>query len=150
MRRKNVIILALTMLIAILLAACGNDEPASETSLPPQKDYYEIETSRGVLLYPDQWEKLVFTEETQEEDAVNIRFYTKINDTEYSLFSLRIGGDGEPDVVWSMDDGTQQNVFVTIHPLELEEDLDEGDVHRLYAMQEDINYVLDHMEDPTI
>ena len=58
-----------------------------------------------------------------------------------------IGGDGS-DVVGSLTDsvGTQRNVYLYVDTLPEDSGLEEAEQTRFYAMQEDLNYLIDHLK----
>ena len=58
-----------------------------------------------------------------------------------------IGGDGS-DVVGSLTDsvGTQRNVYLYVDTLPEDSGLEEAEQTRFYAMQEDLNYLIEHLK----
>lgn len=106
-----------------------------------------IETAYGDLYFPDQWQEFLVTDQTEEDDAITVSFSAEINGETYSLFTVTIGGDEENSAgTLTASDGTQRNVYVQIDEIQESDLLNEGEQNRLYAMQEDINYLLDSLE----
>lgn len=127
----------------------GNETSASESQQAQGPHEYDtvIETDYGNLYFPDQWQEFLITEQAEVDDTVAVSFSAKINDKEYSLFTITIGGEEDnPAGTLTASDGTQRNVYVQIEELAADDALSESEQNRLYAMQEDINYLLDSLE----
>lgn len=106
--------------------------------------YAIVHTSRGDLLYQEQWMDFMRTAETAEGDGTAVRFETEVDGVTYCLFVVTIGEENGTYVGQVTDgDGVKQDVFVIVDELELGDNLTETEQHRLYAMQEDINCVID-------
>ena len=56
-------------------------------------------------------------------------------------------GDDSSEVVGSLTDdtGTQRNVYLHVEELPADSGLEETEQTRFYAMQEDLNYLIDHL-----
>ncbi len=106
-----------------------------------------IETKYGNLHYNDQWREFVKIEQSEDGDVVSVAFTAVINDNEYPLFVVNIGG-GEGSEVGKLTDadGKERIVYIKASEIKEEEALDANEQNRLYAMQEDINYVVDHLK----
>lgn len=106
-----------------------------------------IETKYGNLHYNDQWREYVKIDQSEDGDVVSVAFTAVINDNEYPLFVVNIGG-GEGSEVGKLTDadGKERIVYIQASEIKEEEALDANEQNRLYAMQEDINYVVDHLE----
>ena len=106
-----------------------------------------IETEYGDLYFPDQWKEFLVTDQTEGEGTITVSFSAKINEETCSLFEITIGGEEDnPAGVLTASDGTKRNVYVQIDEIQESDSLDEGEQNRIYAMQEDINYLLDSLE----
>lgn len=106
-----------------------------------------IQTRYGDLFFPAQWREFLVTDQTEDTNTIEVSFFAKVNDETYPLFTITIGGDGDtPAGMLTSSDGTQHNVYVQIEEIQESNLLDEGEQNRLYAMQEDINYLLDNLE----
>ena len=83
----------------------------------------------------------------QNGSTVTVTFETKSGEESYELFRILIGGDGS-DVVGSLTDsvGTQRNVYLYVDTLPEDSGLEEAEQTRFYAMQEDLNYLIEHLK----
>ena len=106
-----------------------------------------IETKYGTLHYNDQWREHVKIDQVEEGDVVSVSFTALINEKEYPLFVVNIGG-GDGSEVGKLTDaeGKERIVYIKASELKEEEELDANEQNRLYAMQEDINYIVDHLK----
>lgn len=148
---------------ALVLAGCGNGAPTSSASgnaaqagteaaqvdevQPAAAEDMAIETKYGTLHYNDQWREYVKIDQIEEGDVVSVSFTALINEKEYPLFVVNIGG-GDGSEVGKLTDaeGKERIVYIKASEIKEEEDLDANEQNRLYAMQEDINYVVDHLK----
>ena len=144
------LLVLLTACVLLVLAGCGSkQQPEGSDSLAapdPMREDFVIETKYGDLHFPDQWEDLAAIDQEESGDVLIVRFRTVIRDTAYDLFALTIGGDGEAVRHLQGPDQVSRGVTVQVQELAPGEDLDEGETKRLYAMQEDLNFVLDHLD----
>ena len=162
MKKVRGIIGMAVIVSALAVTGCGNSSPASNpadntaqagTGSEVQEDQnvaaedMEIITKYGTLHYNDQWREYVKIDQTEEGEIVSVSFAAVIKEKEYPLFDVNIGG-GEGSEVGKLTDAEGKEHIVYIHASEIneEEDLDANEQNRLYAMQEDINYVVDHLE----
>lgn len=166
-KKLFVSMIALSLLISC--AGCSGNQQASDavestssgsssessdggdTAAQTAEDEHEydvvIETEYGNLYFPDQWKEFLVTDQAEGDGTVAVSFAAKINEKTYSLFTITIGGEDEnPAGTLTSADGTQRNVYVQIDEIQEDDSLDEGEQNRLYAMQEDINYLLDSLE----
>lgn len=146
------------LLIVVLLTGCGAGEAedtAGTTPPPPPtgqvdapiSDYIAIETAYGTLYYPDQWEQFIKTEQETVGDTIAVSFSAVIQDTVYPLFEVTIGGTEGTEVGKLTDaDGTKRTVYMRIDKLTEDPALTDGEQNRLYAMQEDLNYLIDNLK----
>lgn len=74
-------------------------------------------------------------------------FETKSGEETYELFKVLIGDDSS-EVVGSLTDdtGTQRNVYLHVEELPADSGLEETEQTRFYAMQEDLNYLIDNLK----
>ena len=98
-------------------------------------------------LHPDRWQEYVTIWQEQNGSTVTVTFETKSGEESYELFRILIGGDGS-DVVGSLTDsvGTQRNVYLYVDTLPEDSGLEEAEQTRFYAMQEDLNYLIEHLK----
>lgn len=152
--------LAVLLLMAGLMAGCrGEDggsvpeepdqmlqeefqEPAEETT-EPLPEYIELSTPYGALRYQGKWMDSMITTQTESEDSLQIDFSTRIGETEYALFSLILGnGEGSPVGQITDAQGDAHNVYLIFEEIVRYPELSEKEQDTLYAMQEDINYII--------
>lgn len=157
-RTKKLLALLSALALAASIAGCAgggqiSEETSSSTSIvtaTPEithEDDIVIETGYGNLYFPEQWQEFLVTDQAEEGNTIEVSFSAKINENTFPLFSVTIGGEGDnPAGVLTGSDGTQRNVYVQIQELEKSDVLSESEQNRLYAMQEDINYLLDSLE----
>lgn len=106
-----------------------------------------IGTAYGDLYYPAQWEEFLQVDQTEENGRVQAAFSGKIDETLYPLFTISIGsGDGVGAGTLTGKDGTQRQVYVQIAEITGNAALSQIELNRLYAMQEDLNYLIDHLK----
>ena len=87
------------------------------------------------------------TEQNVTDDAVEVSFYAQINDMNYTLFYVTIGpGEGTCVGELTGPDGVKREVFVRSNEMEEVPELSESERNRLYAMQEDINYIIENLK----
>ena len=117
-------------------------EPAQEAAQD-----MEIETKYGTLHYSDQWREFIKIQQSEQDDVVSVEFTAMIHDKEYPLFVVNIGG-GEGSEVGKLTDSEnkERTVYISASEIKEEADLNADEQNRLYAMQEDINYVVDHLQ----
>ena len=78
---------------------------------------------------------------------VEVIYSAQFNVRNIPLFSIIIGeGEGVQAGTITAEDGTQRNVYVKFEELEEDESLSKIEQNRLYAMQEDLNYLLDNLK----
>lgn len=160
MKHRKILILAAVciLLLCICLQGCGAEksvEEGPETVSPPPtgqvdapiSDYIAIETAYGTLYYPDQWEQFIKTEQETVGDTIAVSFSAVIQDTVYPLFEVTIGGTEGTEVGKLTDaDGTKRTVYMRMDKLTEDPALTDGEQNRLYAMQEDLNYLIDNLK----
>lgn len=106
----------------------------------------EITTAYGTLYYPDQWEEFIETEQQTTGDTIVVSFVAQIQDVEYPLFEITIAGTEGSEVGELTDEeGTKRTVYLHVDELDEDPALTEGEQNRLYAMQEDLNYLIDNL-----
>lgn len=149
--RSNIIICMLLM--ALLLCGCGSK--ANENTQNENSDNIEIsedivvETKNGDIKYSDQWEEFARTEVTEENEISEVVFSAEINGNSYKLFEVVINGDeskGEYVGDVTDKDGQTHKVYIKMESIEQDDNLSDEEMNRLYAMQEDINYIIDNLE----
>lgn len=138
-------------LLCGLLAGCSNDKVQEDQNDNVSTDTIPedivVHTEYGDLHYPDRWQEYVTIWQEQNGSTVTVTFETKSGEESYELFRILIGGDGS-DVVGSLTDsvGTQRNVYLYVDTLPEDSGLEEAEQTRFYAMQEDLNYLIEHLK----
>lgn len=153
------------ILLCVLLAGCSAGESGSSSkqqegiavehtagsveSAPTVEELEEskIETAYGTLYYPKQWEEYVTTEQQENGDTIVVSFVATLHNINYRLFEVTIGGT-EGAAAGELTDakGTKRTVYMQVYELEEDPNLTDSEQNRLYAMQEDLNYLIDHLE----
>ena len=166
MTRKKLGCIVCALLLVTLLARCGGDnvEDRSDTtqiqgvaaetdgSAATEVDdvadgALSVDTSYGTLYYPEQWGEYLLTEESWDAETLQVSFSAQINGTVYPMFQVVVGDSDEVEVGTLTDEsGTQRKVYMKVTELEEEDALTDTEQNRLYAMQEDLNYVIDHLK----
>lgn len=125
----------------------GQTQTSTEEPLISRSEDIVIETKYGNLHYPDRWEEYVTISQKTVENNVNVSFTTETSGISYTLFEIVIGNESG-EVVGALTDstGTQHNVYLHVSELTSNTDISEEEETRFYAMQEDLNYLIDHLE----
>ena len=165
--KKLMVVLMACLFAAGVLAGCSRANTSTETQDPadtgsqaqsaesdPTESAEEavpnavvIKTQFGNLYYQDQWEDFMRVDLVEETASVAAAFFAEIESVKYPLFQLTIGeAEGEPVGQLTDAQGQKHDVFVTMEEIGLFEGLTEGEQNRLYAMQEDINFILDNLK----
>ena len=110
-------------------------------------DCVVVKTPYGNLQYQDQWYEFMLVEQVQDGENLTVTFVANFENGQYPLFALIIGTleDVEPAAQITDAGGVKRNVYVRM--LEIEESgvLTDTEQNRVYAMQEDINYVIENI-----
>ncbi len=152
MRRKRLLIVIGVLAAVLLLCGCGNKTSESSNDAADDAQLSEdvvVETKNGNLKYSDQWEGFIKADVTEENDISDVVFSAEINGNSYKLFEIIINGDessGEYAGDIHDSDGQTHKVYLKMEALEQDDNLSEEEMNRLYAMQEDINYIIDNLE----
>ena len=156
--KKVLTVLGIVCLLmsCLLLVGCSKDNaPQKETAAvsdgqPVQDEHAEeivIGTAYGDLYYPAQWEEFLQVEQSDADGSVQVAFSGKVDEALYPLFTIIIGsGDGVSAGTLTGGDGTQRSVYVQITEVTGNAALSQIELNRLYAMQEDLNYLIDHLK----
>lgn len=169
MTKKILLLLMIALLLSSLLG-CGTNEPVAPASSEPEKDTQErhtvsteetvdpelcdpnrdwepIDTKYGRLRYPDQFFDYLQTDQTDTDDGVSVIFRASINSRQIDLFEILIDSE-RADSFGKITgpDGVVREVHLRLFPIEDFEGLSEGETNRVYAMQESLNFVLDHLK----
>lgn len=105
-----------------------------------------VSTIYGDLYYQDQWMDFMVVEQTPGADALTVMFQAKLNEQTFDLFVLTIGEHtGSPVGQITDASGVKREVYVQLCDLGDISHLSAGEQNRLYAMQEEINFVIENM-----
>lgn len=140
----------------VLCVGCATKEDATEMVSSDEAEQEEqeelpenvtVSTEYGEIYYQYEWINYMKIDQTQDGDTITVAFSADIDGATYPLFQLKIGSD-EEEVHGQLTDskGNQRNVYVSMNELIMPEGLSEGEQNRLYAMQEEINYILQNMK----
>ena len=138
-------------LLCGLLAGCGNDKVQEEQNDNVSADTIPedvvVHTDYGDLHYPDRWQEYVTIRQEQNGNTIAVTFETKSGEETYELFKVLIGDDSSEVVGCLTDDtGAQRNVYLHVEELPADSGLEETEQTRFYAMQEDLNYLIDNLK----
>ncbi len=132
---------------SISVSAAGETEDDNALDLPQNQEDMQVETKYGTLRYPDQWAEFASADVEENGDTVLVHFKAAFDDQTFPLFDISIGsGDGAEAGKIKGPDGQERSVYVTMNELEGTSGLDDTKKDRLFAMQEDVNYILDNLE----
>lgn len=140
----------------LLFAGCSTDSGTQKGNAstpggqPVQAEHAEeivIGTAYGDLYYPAQWEEFLQVDQAENGEGIQVAFSGKVDETLYPLFTIVIGSeDGVSAGTLTDKDGTQHEVYVQIAEVTGNAALSQIELNRLYAMQEDLNYLIDNLK----
>lgn len=127
--------------------ATQQEETVSVTEEPIDPNCVIVNTHLGNLQYQDQWTEFMQTEQHREGDNLVVSFSAKIGDTDFALFDIIIG-ELEEEPVGQITDrkGVVRDVYLELKEIVGTDILTENEKNRLYAMQEDINYIIENLK----
>ena len=166
MNKKLVIALVALLLVLVVLVIVLNQvllqynkqnqddgvyqpsDTASTATKGETMDYcVAVNTVYGVLYYQDQWIDYMVVQQEQSATVLTVIFQAEMDGKMYSLFTLTIGSQTGSVVGRITDaDGTQRGVVAVMSDLGDISHLTENERNRLYAMQEDINFVIANLK----
>ncbi len=125
-----------------------SDAAASYAESVSVPEYLTISTDYGDLYYPDQWEEFIQIDEEKEDESTTLFFKAVINSNEYELFDIQISGESDSESAGTLtaEDGSTSDIYISMKEIADTGNLTEGETDRLYAMQEDINYIIDNLK----
>lgn len=117
--------------------------PVTPVTTEPGEDI-RIETPYGSLYFPGKWEDCLLTEQ----DDSLVDFYAALPDREpVLLFTVVFDtANGHLSGVITAADGTERDFAIVSHRPELTGDWTDGEKDTIFAMQEDMNALLDGCE----
>lgn len=113
----------------------------------PRLDVVVVSTLYGDICYQEQWSEHMRVDMQTNDGILTVNFLAEFNGLKYPLFDILIGID-EDEAVAHMT-GPDGNVYgVGVNFMELDEypELAEDQQNQLYAMQEDVNFVIESIQ----
>lgn len=105
-----------------------------------------VPTPYATLHISDAWADCLAVTRRQTGDGCEVLFTGLIDERAYPLFTIVLGaGSGTEAGATTGPDGSLVPVWVQFHPLDEYPDLQDGELTRMQAMQEDLNYLLDEL-----
>lgn len=156
------IVILLGVLLLAIISGCGRDADNKNTTRQtnvqigteetkdaelsdPTRDWEPIETKLGRFRYPEDLFDYLETEQTESGNTLKVLFRAVIRDVKIDLFEFDIGGgEGEPVGKITGTDGVVRDLYLRFIELQNLSELSDGERNRVYAMQEALNFVLDH------
>lgn len=127
----------------------GNTSSASEEPViiySESTNSVMIETPYGNLQYPEKWKGSIRTEVIEDAGSTIVKFYGTVGEyEEQHLFDVCFGGTGEIPVGAITDGDATTEVGVTYGQPDTE-DWSMTAADTIYAMQDDMNYVIMQMD----
>ena len=133
-----IVIAVIVLIILVVVMVCGHkfaDAPAQNGSqVSASVDDFVIKTAYGDLHFPEQWEAYLKVEQAEGDNALTVQFSATI-------------GDETGDIAGTLTaaDGTQRTVCIKIDEISKNDALSASEQQQVYAMQEDLNYLIDHL-----
>ncbi len=120
---------------------------ANSASESEADDVLAVETEYGTLYFPEQWYGCFRTEQTEQDDYLTVTFIAVFEDAEYPMFAVIIGSyDGSQIGELCDANGTVRQAYLEVFEYESLDGLSNDQQRRLYAMQEDLNYVISYLK----
>ena len=121
--------------------------PAATEEVVLDPNVVVVSTPYGNLYYQEQWAEFMKVVQLTEGEKLTVSFSAEINGMDYPLFLLEIGeAAGDPVGTLTDAQGVQRNVYLTVEENMEHTQLPQDEQNRLYAMQEEINYVLENLK----
>lgn len=142
-------VLLCCVLVCMVMTGCGNENKPDSTNggtaeIPEDT---VISTKYGDLHYPDQWKEYVNIRQEENGGVVTVTFETSLGGKTYTLFKVLLGGSEGTNVGTLTDgSGSKTDVYLQVEGLADGSGLTESEQNRFYAMQEDLNYLIDNLE----
>lgn len=145
--KKKILCFIFAVVVCVLISGCGQNDKGQKQVDDAVKDCIVVNTKYGVLYYPDQWTECVQINQSATDNALTVSFDAVINDRQYPLFDVVIGQDDGAEVGQLTDNsGATHTVYLHVDELQKDPSLTDGEQNRLYAMQEDVNYLIDNLK----
>lgn len=123
-----------------------NTEKAQSAEAAEDSGMLEVETEYGTLYYPARWKEALVTAQEKSDETLTVDFSASVEGQEYRLFQVVIGGqEGDSAGVLTDAAGTARNVRLSVEEIAGIGALGEEEQNQLYAMQEGVNDLLEHL-----
>lgn len=145
-KRLVILVIALTILLASEIAFLVWNKFADKTDVQE----IQINTPYCTLYFPGTWQDMLRTEQTElpEADSLVVAFYGKLEAHEdQHVFDILIQNEKTEDSLGAIlcTDGEKRYVTTVFYSTDSIESWPETDKNLIYAMQEDINYIIDKL-----
>lgn len=105
-----------------------------------------ISTDYGDLHYPSCWQEYADIQQKKVGENITVTFKTEADGKSYELFKVVIGSDSGSAIGGLTDEkGVKRNVYLYVEEIAADKVTDKDELSRLYAMQEDLNYLIEHL-----
>lgn len=153
MKKTRIISAVFCLLALAALCGCGKDTDKGSSQTTAAVNMYadmngaiKIDTEYGTLYFPDQWADHLRVGVTDEDDGPTVTFSARIGDKEYPLFDFAIGHEQGTEVGSLTDaNGNVRTVYLRLRDIEFDSELNGEERSLLYAMQEDVNFMIDSL-----
>lgn len=121
------------------------DSPVQDESVEDPDDELLIDTDIGTLVFPGKWEQYLYTELV---DDYALEFYCCLSDREPVLLFTVLLRSEDGDIISSItaEDGIKHALSIWIAVPDFDQSWTEAEIDTVYAMQEDMNYLLSALE----
>jgi len=152
MKKKIAIIAALTMLIMLLMTACGgqdaeNGGASDKSGGSGNNEMVTVDTSYGEVEYPAGYEEIVSAEKTAADDSEEYVFYAMLNGEKIKVYTISFSESEVSDkgeLIGTTLNGDGETVKIYLLPEEdiVSDDMPDEDKNLVYAAQETLNDVV--------
>lgn len=143
-RRKKLLyfLIILCVLTITLFTGCSSPQTPADLYAEDMKSFY-TETTYGMLEFPERWEPYVSCKRINEDNTEIVQYWVKIeNYDEVHIFDIVFGQDGYYVGTIENDNGKSVDVRVISYEAQLGDEWIDEDANTVYAIAEDINYLL--------
>lgn len=108
-----------------------------------KEEAFKIKTAYGDLYYPLKWEKQIRVNQV-EGDVHTVQFFAKVEGKEeVHIFDIEFGGENGSLLGYVEEkNGEKVSINIISHDLELSEEWSTEEKNIIYAMLEDLNYII--------
>lgn len=144
MIRKNKLVCPLILCFLTIIIFVGCSSPKTPADLyPTDMESFYVNTSYGTLEFPEKWEKYIVSEIITEGDTEVVQYWVEIGDYDkVHIFDIVFAGEGYYVGSIIKDNGQKIDVRVVSYDVELGDDWLDEDVNTVYAIVEDLNFLL--------